>query len=38
MYIDPKSKDGLKQAEKFWHYIWESQKWNVAGRNQKSSC
>jgi hypothetical protein len=38
MYIDPKLKDGYKQAEKFWRYIWEAQKWNVAGRNQKASC
>lgn len=29
MYIDPKSKNGQKQAERFWHYIWEAQKWNV---------
>ncbi len=38
MYIDPKSKDGQKQAEKFWLNIWEAQKWNVADRNQKASC
>jgi hypothetical protein len=38
MYIDPKSKDGQKQAEKFWLNIWEAQKWNFSGRNHKASC
>jgi hypothetical protein len=38
VYIDPKSKAGQKQAEKFWLNIWEAQKWNFAGSNQKASC
>ena len=38
MYIDPKSKDGQEQAEKFWRYICEAQKWNVPGKNQKAQC
>ena len=38
MYIDPKAKDGQKQAKKFWRYIWEAQKWTVAGENEKTSC
>lgn len=38
MYIDPQTADGREQVERFWHYIWETQKWNDAGGRKKAGC
>ncbi len=38
MYIDPKTEGGRKQTDRFWRYIWDTQKWNDTGINKKASC
>ena len=38
MHIDPKTAIGKQQAEKFWEYIWEVEKWNDVGKNKIESC
>ena len=38
MYIDPNTEEDNKRAERFWCYIWETQKWDNEGKEAKASC
>jgi hypothetical protein len=38
MHINPSTSEGRKRAERFWQYVWESQKYQTTKRVLSKDC